>query len=457
MKYAIILCLFCALAAPSFAQKETFDIISFNIPAGWKKEIKETLVSLSYVNKKDGSWCQIGVYKSTSSKGSIEKDFENDWNELVANTYNVTDMPQTSEILETGGWKTKAGTGKFIFNNKPAAALLTTFSGFGKCVSILATTANERYLQNIQDLIASVELNKPDTNNSSNVTQTIPALNQNGYAFQTTHFDDGWTSTIQDDWVLVTKGDMKVYLWYALPYDYKIFTGTGLVDRDYYWDNYVSKYFNTETKQYKDNGEVIGSLKPTYVEGWATDKQTGERRFIGMRLDISPNTAYITIGAAKDEASLWQQFPKANGGSFAASDLSAMNGYNKFAISANDVAGTWQDGNTSTAQWYYTAPGGYEGYAGMTVAARSATFNFNADGSYTSIHNGATGAVGAMSTFQQNYTGKYSVTNWNLVATNRFQGKTDSFDAWFKVVRGGRFLCLKTGGMEYTLVKNKIN
>ncbi|MGG9960545.1 hypothetical protein [Ferruginibacter sp. SUN106] len=279
---------------------------------------------------------------------------------------------------------------------------------------------------------------------------------KDGYAFNTTNFDDGWSSVIQDDWILVSKGDIKVYLWYALPYNASDFSGTGIVDRDYYWDNYVSKYFNIETKQYKDNGEVMSSQKPRYIEGWATDKQSGEKRFIGMRLDISPNTAYITIASAKDEASLWQQFPKANGDAWSPSDLSNMGSYNKFAIGENDISGTWQDGNTATMQWYYTAASGNPGgYAGMTVAARSATFNFNTGGNYTSIHNGATGVVGAMNTFQQNYKGRYTVSNWSITATNRWEGKTENFNSWFKVIRGGRILCMDAGGMQYRLVKSK--
>ncbi len=282
------------------------------------------------------------------------------------------------------------------------------------------------------------------------------SLVNDGFAFSTTNFDDGWTSTIQNDWVLVTKADIKVYLFYALPFNGSDFTGTGLRARDYYWDNIVTKYFTVETKQYRDNGEMIGSLQPDYVEGLATDKATGEKRFIGMRLDNAPNTAYIVIASAKDEASLWQQFPKANGSGFGPSDLSNMSSYNKFAIGENDILGTWQDGNTSAMQWYYTgASGNPGGYAGMTVAARSATFNFNTGGNYTSIHNGATGAVGAMSTFQQNYKGKYSVTNWSITATNRWDGKTENFNSWFKIIRGGRILCMDAGGMQYRLVKTK--
>lgn len=315
------------------------------------------------------------------------------------------------------------------------------------------TVSTNAGIQNQQEQ-QQTAMPKPEQKSAQQAV-TLAAAND-GFAFSTTNFDDGWTSTIQNDWVLVSKGDIKVYLWYALPYNASDFSGTGVVDRDYYWDNYVSKYYTIETKQYKDNGEVMTSQKPLYVEGWATDKQTGEKRFIGMRLDIAPNTAYITIGSAKDEAALWQQFPKANGGAWSPSDLSNMGGYNKFAIGENDLLGTWQNSSSSSMQWYYTAASGNPGgYAGMTVAATSATFNFTTNGNYTSIHNGATGAVGALNTFQQNYKGKYIVANWSVTATNRWDGKTEQFNSWFKIIRGGRILCMDNGGMTYRLVKTK--
>lgn len=459
MKKTILLCICIVAVSCLFSQKQSFDLFFYTPPKGWNKEEQKDIVSYVMTDAKTKTWCRIAVLNSTASKGSIENDFASEWKEFPVRLYNVTGNPQTEEVQEAEGWKIKAGTGTFTYNNAAAAAILTTFSGYNRCASIFATTNSNEYLTNIQEFLATIELKKPEgeiTSSLNTGTNNNGAVSNKGsYAFYTTNFNDGWVSEIKNDWVEVTKGDIKVYLWYALQYDYKMFSGTGVVDRDYYWDNYVSKYYNIETKQYKDDGEVIGSLKPTYVEGWATDKQTGEKRFIGMRLSISPNTAYITIGSAKDEASLWKQFPKANGGSYSTSDLSAMSGYNKFAVSVNDLTGTWQDGNTNTAQWYYVTPGGYEGYAGMTVAARTATFNFNGDGSYTSIHNGATGAVGAMNTFQQNYKGKYTVTDWGLTATNRFNGKTDNFEAYFKVIRGGRLLCLNGGGMEYTLVKIK--
>lgn len=194
------------------------------------------------------------------------------------------------------------------------------------------------------------------------------------------------------------------------------------------------------------------ALKPPYMEGYGTDKRTGRDCFIGMYLSIVPNAVSVVIGTAPDETSFRQLFPRANDPF--GSDLVSMSRYNKFAIAANDLAGKWQNGNTETAQWYYVSPAGYEGYAGMTLAATSATFNFDRNGTYSSIHNGATGAIGNMSTFQQEFKGNYSATNWMITATNRYGGKTDRFDASFMAIRGGRILRLNNReGQDYSLVK----
>ena len=292
----------------------------------------------------------------------------------------------------------------------------------------------------------------PPTKQESKPVQT--SSSNGNFQFSTSNFDDGWVATIQKEWILVEKENARVYLFYAVPYNADNFSGTGVMDRDYYWDNYISKQFHITTKQYNDAGEFVSSLQPKYVEGIGTDPVTGSPVFVAMTLSVAPNSAQMTIAAYPDEASFRKTFPKAN--DKFTSDLTAMSRYNKFAIGANDFVGTWQDGNTSTLQWAYETPSGYEGYAGMTVAATSAEFTFNADNTYSSIHNGATGAVGAMSTYQQKYKGTSTVSNWNMVLTNRWQGQTYNFEAYYKAVKGGRLLYLNdNAGSKFQLVKVK--
>jgi hypothetical protein len=156
----------------------------------------------------------------------------------------------------------------------------------------------------------------------------------------------------------------------------------------------------------------------------------------------------LTVASSTDEAGFRQTFPKA--ADRWDSDLVRMSSYNKFAVGTNDLNGTWQSGGSQMTQWYNSITGAY---AGATFASSSATFSFSGN-TYSSIHNGATGAVGAMNTFQQEYKGNATITNWNITMTNRYQGKTQQFDAHFQAVRGGRLLYLndRSGG-EYTLVK----
>jgi hypothetical protein len=168
---------------------------------------------------------------------------------------------------------------------------------------------------------------------------------------------------------LVNKGNARVFLYYAVPYNSDHFTGTGVMDRDYYWDNYVAKQFKITTKQYKDDGEFISSLKPKYVEGRGMDPETGETRFIAMTLTVAPNTAQITVASFPDEATFRQTFPNANG-KFT-SDLTEMSRYNKFAIDINDLAGTWQSGGSQMMQWYDGITGAY---AGATIGCQQRHF-----------------------------------------------------------------------------------
>src|SRR3982751_2535292 len=141
------------LASHINAQKEAYDLISFAPPQGWKKEAKENVISYSITNNTTGSWCQIGVFKSTISKGSIAEDFESEWQELVIKTYKEVKPPETSQVEEMDSWKTQSGTASFVFNNKPAIVMLTTASGYNRCMSIIILTNSQDYLSQIETLL----------------------------------------------------------------------------------------------------------------------------------------------------------------------------------------------------------------------------------------------------------------------------------------------------------------
>ncbi len=116
MKNIISLCFFFAFAASVFAQKETFDMVTYTSPAGWEKKVTENIITYSTINKTNKSWCQVGLIRSTNSKGSIEQDFESEWQEFIVKNYKPTGTPQLSEVQEADGWKVRSGATTFSFN-----------------------------------------------------------------------------------------------------------------------------------------------------------------------------------------------------------------------------------------------------------------------------------------------------------------------------------------------------
>jgi hypothetical protein len=212
MKKPYLFLIFCLSVTNLFAQKEAFDLFAYTPPAGWKKEVTENIIIYTHINNETKSWCRIGIVKSTISKGSIEADFKSEWQDLIVKNYNPSEAPVLNEVHETDGWKIKEGVAKFKFNNADAQAMLTTISGFDRCASIVVTINSPEYLEEIDAFLTSVDFKTMET-----TTQPALAGNNaawNGFSFTTTNFDDGWTSTIQDDWVQVSKGNIKVLIHY---------------------------------------------------------------------------------------------------------------------------------------------------------------------------------------------------------------------------------------------------
>ena len=92
--------IFTILAFTTFGQKELYDLVTYAPPpeSGWKKEVKaNTYTSYTSTNEQTKSYCQIFIMLSTASKGNIQQDFENEWQNLVAKQYHVTEAPQITE------------------------------------------------------------------------------------------------------------------------------------------------------------------------------------------------------------------------------------------------------------------------------------------------------------------------------------------------------------------------
>src|SRR6478735_5605674 len=120
------------------AQKETFDFATYVAPANWKKTKNSNNV-LSYVvtNNQKGTYCQIGVYASTTSKGNLKADFESEWAELVVKPYKPSVKPELIPQTSENGWDIQAGSAPFEFSGGQSVAMLVTASNRDRCMSVV--------------------------------------------------------------------------------------------------------------------------------------------------------------------------------------------------------------------------------------------------------------------------------------------------------------------------------
>ncbi|HRQ48999.1 MAG TPA: hypothetical protein PLR74_00580, partial [Agriterribacter sp.] len=86
-----------AMAFVTAAQKQSFDIVSYLAPDGWKEETTPggNIRSLTKTDNATGNWCVINIIKSTNSKGSVEEDFKSEWDQFAVKQYNATGLSES--------------------------------------------------------------------------------------------------------------------------------------------------------------------------------------------------------------------------------------------------------------------------------------------------------------------------------------------------------------------------
>ena len=278
------------------------------------------------------------------------------------------------------------------------------------------------------------------------------------YQFHTTNFDDGWTATVQADWVAVQKNNLQVLLHF---FNDKIdmSSGDSKTITSNAWNVLVAPRYKAMSQFYLFGGNLSFN-RTTAISAYMTDMQgkqwyvvlfrkgnSGWMEFIAPDKNAFMQEYIMDISEANSEKLIWS-------GEDEWKKMLAMENRNKFAVAPADLMGNWSESSGSYAQMYNVYTGNY---AGMNAVSSSAEFWIAADGSYSSQHSGASGMVGSQTFFTQKYNGRYTMNgNWEVSFTNRHNGKTDTYWCQFEIVRGGRILHLQdktASGLQYHLTR----
>jgi hypothetical protein len=280
------------------------------------------------------------------------------------------------------------------------------------------------------------------------VTNPVPPP-PSGYQFSTINFDDGWVSTVREDWVETTKSNIKVLIHYPNPTTNQYISDPEEAKR-IAWNTLVApRYSNLQN--YFVAKCALSYITGSFVSGTLTDKQTGQ-------------TVYVAL--FKREKSPWIEFIAPNINAFGQGtgfNVAALNdyvrneewdalqkfeGYNKFAVAASDLTGTWTNNFSGFTQYVNSYTGAD---AGMNTHSSAQVFEFLANGSYNWSISVASGFVGSIKFSGAKSSGKFTnPNNWQIQFSD-LEGKPRLYNAYFSCVKGARILWLQdTGYGDYS-------
>jgi hypothetical protein len=176
INYSVQFFLCVLISIQAISQTETFDIITYTPPKDWKKDAKQGVVNYTNVNATTGAFCVITIYASSASTGDAEKDFKNEWKELLVTPYKAEANPKTETETTADGWKTVGGASLVKMDGADVYIILSVYSGFGKKFSVRTSINDQTYVGEIDALFASMKLDKtksvtPNQNNTGTVTK----------------------------------------------------------------------------------------------------------------------------------------------------------------------------------------------------------------------------------------------------------------------------------------------
>ena len=444
MKYiaSFLLLFFCVLT--SSAQQERFDIATYTVPPGWKKVNNGAdVVGYAITNNKKGTYCQLAIFKSMPTTGSARLDFDTDWNDLISKPYGIMVKPEPGAPRSEGGWEVRSGVAPYDFNGGKSMAILVTMSGYSTRMSISILTNTQDYQASVDRFLTSVVLKEPGAGEvTSQKTTPEPSgpPDISGFMFTNTNFDDGWVSTIHDDWVKVTKGAISVLLHYAT-------NRIDLSSADYAtigqnaWNTLIAPRYRNMENYFQFRGSMDYE-RPYFIAADLVDNSSGKRSYVvlfkrgnsGWIEIISPSKSSFVAMYGIDihtvdyyaDSRIWEPLQK-------------MAWYNRFAVGASDLNGKWTNKFSGMIQ-YVNAYTGAD--AGMNTNSSTEVFQFTGS-AYTWELKAASGMVGNLKFQGAKSSGTFSMpSNWQVKFSD-IEGKPRTYNAYFSCVKGARLLWLE--------------
>lgn len=178
------------------AQAETFDIYQYTAPKEWVKQAGSGTMAFTLSDEKKNTFAMIVLYSSRKSEGSAQKDFDKSW-DIVSKSTGITTAPQMQAPETDKGWTSLTGVTTYVADKATAAIVLSSFTGSGKCGTVLVSFNDAGYQAAIEAFLNSLDLNAnaapvATQNNNTTTTTATSSSTAGGISYTVPR---GWTET----------------------------------------------------------------------------------------------------------------------------------------------------------------------------------------------------------------------------------------------------------------------
>jgi hypothetical protein len=445
MNKLILLCVFSISFVTIQAQKKTFDLASYIAPQGWKKQTTVSALQFSKENVTKGTYCTIILYKAIPGKTDPKENFTLAWETLIKEMVTISGDPEMQPTLTENGWTAESGFAPFETEGSKGMVVLVTSTSLEKMVNLVILTNSDSYQKEVAAFLESISLKKQiavkktiKPTEITNVNPTPVTSVKEGFAFTSTNFEDGWTSTVQENWVEVKKADIKVLIHY--PREGTIFPADPDVLTNAAWNILVAPRYRN-LKNYKTS--YISTYDRPYLGmGNANETSTGKNVFIV--LFRQGQTGWIEFVAPDKNAFIGQfnfdpETIKWDSETTLMNPLANLTTYNRFAIAASDFKGKWTSDFTGIQQMYHVYTGQY---AGMNINQSNEEFVFKPGNTYNWKLLVINGMVGNAKFAEVKSSGKLTVSNNWQVKFSMIEDRARTYHAFWSCIKGARILNL---------------
>jgi hypothetical protein len=440
MKKILVFIIVSLIPVMILAQSESYDIFTITSQPGWSRsEFKD---NIQFTLQKDNAWAVVTFYRSTRTTGSVESDFQADWNDLVGKNCTISSEISASQN-SAGGWQMITGAATGTMQGQTVAVILITFSGTTSRSTILMTSNDpgNKLGTDIAAFMGEMSVKKADEVPPLEISQGQPAISNGTFptpgeqpVIESTMMQEGWFVEATADYMQYTRNDIKVIQYFISENPTK----------DQFWDETLNRFFATDHYTAYEDNRITSFATIEFASCMATYRPTGQQYFIAWLIDWVNDAAFLAITAT--EPTYLQYFPDPK-------KLGEMLQFNNFQVSPQAIQGVWTNDDGAAAQMYNVNTGNY---AGMAVAQASRKYTFSGNEYHFSAQ-GSTGMVGSEQVFQSEEKGTFQVNGYEMTV-DITTPKPERVEYWvaFKYAKNMKTLWIQNknaSGLTFTLVQ----